>query len=243
MGITATYRLIDERVQLVEGPAQIAQARETNDWASLRAWLLGLPPVSDAAAIAACQADLAQLESLNAPALLLDHARQTLERVDGTAYQRDRIEAADGAALAALVHGWWGRYREVYLDKAWDLIHWYCDSDRRQGRTPTGGPALFDLAVFGESRAPRALAVDEAPAGEPRYNTPERSAQIATALEGVDPAAWDQIAQATPPDPECYMGDQPLERGLTYAREYFPVLVNLYRAARERGLGVRCLVA
>lgn len=254
MGVSLSLSLVEHSVYVEHGPAALRrlEAGELEPVRALLFELLESPWVVQEALIAERRARLAKLEELRAPDLVLRNEERRIARLEGQGRSPEAVRAADAEQLRGLLHAW-GRHGEelFFLDKSWDLIHWFADPARRERPTP-GPPArsaqtLVDQALFGSQPVP--LELPGHPLwGDPSeegsaYNPPGTAQAIHLLLDTLDTAAWEAVNEelsevavelapyaSSPGDP----GD------LDFARNYFSRLRLAYETAAAKGLGVSC---
>jgi hypothetical protein len=202
--------------------------------------LIAAPRDVDEGLVAVRRARLKKLGELRAPEVILESERRQLalallegRRVDPEALGRDGL-------VAHLLQ--WGCHHPTDLDKAADLIHWWCDPARRGRRGPSWRPEVagaretgFDRMVHGAQEPPPPLEL------EGGYNPPAAVAEVARALETVDPARWstavfDGVDGEDLPYPASSSTDA--AKHLDYARAHFRALRAGYDRARRLGLGL-----
>jgi hypothetical protein len=239
---------VDHDNVVVRGVPALERTLQTGDLTPLRDLLKSFS-FDESAELTAYLTELVdKLRENGAPAFLIESQERRLASVRAPA--PGDIDQAPLAELRTLLGGWCREARSVDLDKAWDLVHWYCDPGRR-GRAlgdwwmcRLRAPSVFDYALYGCEPYPSAA--DGEPVihtgGSPddsRYNPPEVVAQIAIAVATVPIGSWtlldqeiDTIAEEKRPYLACCDGR------LEIARDAFDLLAECYRSAAARGFGV-----
>jgi hypothetical protein len=249
LGIGLALFQIDHANVVVRGLPVLNRAQRTGDLVPLRELLGHLPFDESEERANHLRRVLRALRKNRAPPFLIESTKQRLASM-----RRPNPRALAGASLAELrelLGGWCREARTVDLDKAWDLLHWYCDPARRRRvdgywRVQPAGfrPSAFDYAVHG--RRPYPLDAGGQPVihtgGSPDasdYNPPRVVARIAAAIERVSPERWEGLGpklEAAPEEYRPYFADA--ENRLAYAREAFERFAQCYQGAARRGFGV-----
>ena len=190
-----------------------------------------------------------RLREVGAPSGLIESEERRLASVRAPAPAA--IDRASLEELREMLGGWCREARSVDLDKAWDLIHWYCDHGRRRradgdwrAQPPGFRPSPFDYAVHGHEPYPRDARGEPVirTGGSPDmswYNPPDTVAEIAAAVSAVSVEEWEPIdseIETVPVQYRPYLGDG--AEHLEYARQAFARFARCYQAAAGRGFGV-----
>jgi hypothetical protein len=249
LGVCLALYQIDHENIVVRGLPVLNRALETGDLLPLRQLLRHLPFDNAPEAAPRLRRVLKGLRKNKAPAFFIE---STEKRLAGVHRPKPRFLAqASLEELRELLGGWCREARTLDLDKAWDLLHWYCDPGRR--RRPHGEwrmqpagfrPSAFDFALYGRERYPRdagGLSVIRS-GGNPDmsdYNPPQVVRRIAAAVARVRADRWERLDRRmarTPEESRPYLAD--VEDRLTYTREAFERFARFYQDAARRGFGV-----
>jgi hypothetical protein len=249
MGVSLALVLIDHENVVARGLPVLSSAITAGDAAPLREFLRNLPFETNAELTRYYGDRLARLRAFEAPPMIIEAEERRLATM---APPTEEFLASAGLEdLRLLLGRWCSEARAVDLDKSWDLIHWYCDPERRQRAhgdwrfAQVVAPSPLDLALHGLGPYPTDCT------GAPvirtggnvdgsYYNPPAVVAQIHEALQQVNPQSWqaldrdlEQLAEENRP----YLWDA--DR-LEYAGAYFDQLASCYQQAAARGFGVSC---
>jgi hypothetical protein len=263
MGVTLDLRLIDHERIVVRGLEAVNLAIRKNDPEILRSYLAALPIDVDPAEVEHRLNRLARLREFSAPQMIIENEERLLRFANGEAYQPDEYRNATLDELRQLLGTWCWASHSFSLDKSWNELHWFLaplagpdefplDPVRPKAGDPT--QSIFDKAICGAQHYPvdalGAPIVRTLGSLEPDcsgYNPPATAAEIWTALQKVEPDSWTNLI---PFRSALYLRESPDMDGdeiadgvaneLDFARDAFPILLNAYARAAEKGFGVSC---
>jgi hypothetical protein len=199
---------------------------------------------------------------VKAPEIIIRNEEQFLRLANGEAYRPEEFQNSTLDELRQLLGTWCWLTHSYSLDQAWDELHWFLepmagpdDFPLHPSRPDVGDPnqSLFTKALHGEVNYPkddlgdpviRTLGSRERDCSA--YNPPQAAAAILAALQGVDPAAWDDHVPFRCQLYRRACGDLKndeitfVEDELSRARDAFAVLIAAYAKAVEKGYGVSC---
>ncbi len=239
MGVTCHLIPIEHDLLIERAPAAIA-AKRLDPLRELVAELGARPREVDEGAVATRRARLKKLGELGAPQIILDNEQRLLAQALGEGRRVEPATLDRDGLVAHLLR--WGRHHHTDLDKSADLIHWWCDPARRARRGPSWSPqvcgareTVFGRMVHGAQEPPPPLEL------EGGYNPPGAVAEVACALETVDPTRWstavfDGVDGEDLPYPAS--SSTGAAEHLDYARAHFAALRAAYDRARRLGLGL-----
>lgn len=249
MGIGLALFQVDHDNTVVRGSPVLNRALRVADPTPLRELLKTLPFDESESVLEHLRHKLARLREVGAPAFFIEGMERRL--LSATRPEPGALDQASLADLRLLLGGWCREARTTDLDKAWDLIHWFADSGRRQRldgdwreQPEPFSPSAMDYAVYGREAYP--ADANGGPViltgGSPdlsRYNPPDTVVVIARALAAISTEGWAGI------DPEIdvlseeqrpYLAD--INERLDYARGAFGRMRDWYERAARRGFGV-----
>ncbi len=264
MGVTLDLRLIDHERLAVRGLQAVNDAIRHGDPEILRKYLTGLPVDVDSPIVDFHMERLSRLRDVEAPEIIIRNEEQLLRLANGEAYRPEEFQNSTLDELRQLLGTWCWVTHSYSLDKAWDELHWFLEPMAGPDDSPlqpflrleVGDPSqtVYGKALRGEVHYPK----DDL--GDPvirtlgshdpdcsGYNAPETCMVILEALQGVEPAAWEEHV---PFRCELYrracagLDNEEIaglvEDELSLARDVFDVLVAAYSKAVEKGYGVSC---
>jgi hypothetical protein len=248
MGISLALYQVDHTNIVVKGLALVNEALRTQKTENLRTFLKSLRFDESPELVEYFQNRVDRLREVEAPPMIIEWEEKRLASV--LPPQPGFIDWLSLDELRAMLGSWCREARSIDLDKLWDLIHWYCDPNRR--KRLDGGwrflkyytPSAFDYAFHGEAPYPLDLCGDTVirTGGLQEmswYNSPQVVDQIAQAMSRTDCNDWDVIDEqmdSLSEEKRPYLSG--IQDRLNSVMKTFSRLSAFYISAAYRGFGV-----
>jgi hypothetical protein len=240
---------VDHENLVVRGLPILNRAIETGELQPLRKLIKSLPFDESKELVAHFWKRVTKLKQVQAPQPIIEAEEKRLASAVRPAPKT--IDKASLADLRLMLGRWCSEARSVDLDKAWDLLHWFCDPGRRQrnqgdwrGKGGTKKPSVWDCALHGHDPYPldvsgQPLIKTAGNEGDSSYNPPQIVADIAAAVSETSPDEWQKLdakINSGKAESQPYLAD--IDDRLNYVGPVWQQFLQFYQKAASRGFGV-----
>jgi hypothetical protein len=240
---------VDHNNVVVQGLPILNRAIETGELQPLRKLIKSLPFDESKELVVHFRKRVTKLKQVGAPQPIIEAEERRLASVVRPAPKS--IDKASLEELRLMLGRWCSEARSVDLDKAWDLLHWFCDPARRRrkqgewrGKGGAKQPSAWDYALHGHQAYPldvsgQALIKTAGNEDDSSYNPPQIVVDIAAAISETSPDDWKKLdakVNSGKAESQPYLAE--IDNRLDYVGPIWQQFSQFYQKAASRGFGV-----